>query len=266
MTRPTQLANFSLDPAFAGQNTAVPFHGDQYTIDYICKYIEQADAFVETGTCFADTFYHIVSNFKDKTCISCEPDTNRYDLIKGLFNETDTPNATLLPVTSVETIDWIETNMPDLKEKKVVFWLDAHGEWTENGERKFSWPLKEEVSYITSNYKNYAIFIDDFFNPFNRNHKYDVYMDSIICGPEEVVDYLNGARMYHHQFDKVTSRLQPFMVGIGLITDMELLPTDNDMTLIESTGVNKYFGQDTDKIDYEQVRQSYDNMVKYSLV
>lgn len=235
MTRQRKLADFTRDPAFAGYPNGVPFHGDRYLMDYISKYVEAGDAFIETGTCWADTFYYIADNFRDRICISCEPDDTRYNTTKDLFPEMS--HVKHLNITSLEMLEMIDKEMSDLKDKKCVFWLDAHGEWWENGQTMFSWPLREEVDYIVKNFKNYAIFIDDFVNPFNPAAKYDVYQQGQkICGPDEVLPVIGNAKLWHLQYSRVTSIIQPFIVGVGLITDTNPLPTDNDMTLLLTPG------------------------------
>ena len=105
--------------------------------------------------------------------------------------------------------------------EKCVFWFDSHGEWYENGERKYSWPLKEEVAFVTNNLKNYVIFIDDFQNPF-VNVSYDI-CGGHVCGPDEVKSVLNGAKLYHPTYTNATSKYHSNIVGIGMITDMDVL-------------------------------------------
>jgi hypothetical protein len=235
-----KIANFTNDPALKHFNQGVPFHGDQYLIDYIGKYMEQSDVFVETGTNYGDSLYFIQENFPDKIGYSCEPDTDKIENLSKLFNLSNKTNmGKTCTVWHEQSVDFlnkiIHNNSEDYRKKsfKKTFWLDAHGSWFENGVEKFSWPLHEEVDLITKNFKNYAIFIDDFANPFNPEAKFDVYGDKL-CAAQEVHDVLNGASLYHLTYNKVTSIPQPFIVGCGLITDMEPLPTDNDMKIIKN--------------------------------
>ena len=101
----------------------------------------------------------------------------------------------------------------------------------------FAWPLPAEIDYITKNFKKYAIFIDDFYNPYTPSHKFDEYRTQkfhLICGPDMVRPHLNGAKLYHLNHTEVTSKMQPFVVGIGLVTNMDLL--DDDEPIVENTG------------------------------
>lgn len=212
-----KISNVSKDPAFT--NGANPFHGDHYIIKTLCKYIETADLFIETGTALAESAYFIADNFPNKKIYTCEIDDNRYNISKDflkIFNNVD-----LQKIKSPDFFYYIEKNEPNLKNKKCVFWIDSHGEWVEDGKQKYAWPLKEEIDYITKNFKNYAIFIDDFQNPF-VNVSYDI-CGGYICGPDEVKSVLNGAKLYHPTYTNATSKYHSNIVGIGMITDMDIL-------------------------------------------
>ena len=54
----------------------------------------------------------------------------------------------------------------DIYNKKTLFWLDAH--WG-------STPLFDELKYITTNFKKFCIFIDDFTIPYDDGFHTDGY-------------------------------------------------------------------------------------------
>jgi hypothetical protein len=213
-----KIANFSKDPA--GWTHGNPFHGDTYIIDTIYDYMKNSDLFIETGTAYAESSYFIADNFSDKKVYTCEIDDYRFSVSYDILKELD--NVDMQKMSSPEILYYVLGKEPDLKNKKCVFWFDAHGEWEENGQRMYSWPLFDEVSFVTTKLKNFAIFIDDFQNPFNPQVKYDV-CGGKICGPGEVVGALNGAKLYVPTYTDVTSEYHEDIVGIGLITDMEVI-------------------------------------------
>jgi hypothetical protein len=230
------LPNYTVDPHYSDKTQCVPFHGDIYTINYISTYLNQADIFIETGTAYADSSHYVAFNFPNMPVYTDEPWSERYDLSRDVLKNY--PNVFLSKTTSPDFFKEIEELEINLFDKTAVFWLDAHGDWTEpDGTRKFAWPLPQEVDYITKNFKKFAIFIDDFYNPYNNKHKYDEYRipsHHLICGPDMVRPSLNGAKLYHLNHDEVTSKMQPFVVGVGLVTNMELL--ESDEPIVENTG------------------------------
>jgi len=230
------LPNFTVDPHYSDKTQCVPFHGDHRTISYITTYLKQADIFIETGTAYADSSHYVAFNFPDMPVYTDEPWSERYDLSYGVLKNYK--NVVLSSTPSPDFFLEIQEKEPNLFDKTAVFWLDAHGDWVEpDGTRKFAWPLPQEVDYITKNFKKYAIFIDDFYNPYTPSHKYDEYRipgHHLICGPDMVRSHLNGGKLYHLNHTEVSSKMQPFVVGIGLITNMDLL--EDDEPIVENTG------------------------------
>jgi hypothetical protein len=55
----------------------------------------------------------------------------------------------------------------------------------------------------------------------------------MICGPEMIKNSLNGAKCYHLNHKDVTSKMQPFIVGIGLITNQNLI--EHPEPIVEET-------------------------------
>jgi hypothetical protein len=212
-----KIANFSKDPA--GWKDGNPFHGDHYIIETMYEYIKQADIFIETGTAYAESSYFVADNFLDKKIYTCEVDDNRYNISKEVLQNFS--NVDLQKIKSPDFLNYVGEKEPDLKNKKCVFWFDSHGEWYEEGQKKYSWPLRQEVLFVVNNLKNYAIFIDDFQNPF-VSVSYDI-CGGHVCGPDEVKSVLNGAKLYHPTYTNSTSKYHSNIVGVGLITDMDII-------------------------------------------
>jgi len=184
----------------------------------------QAELFVETGTAYGDSSYYVASNFPSMNVHTNEPDTEKFNLSKSILGKFPNVNQSATPSPEFFNELWhTEVNLFNLT---TVFWLDAHGDWLDpDGKEQFSWPLPKEVELITQNFKRYYIFIDDFYNPWNKAHKFDIYLKQrLICGPDMVRPYLNGAKMYHLNHQNVTSKQLPQIIGVGLITNMPLLP------------------------------------------
>lgn len=213
-----KIANFSKDPA--GWEHGNPFHGDTYIIDTVYECMKDSDFFIETGTAYAESSYFIADNFADKKVYTCEIDDYRYSVSYDILK--DFKNIDMQKMPSPEILHYVLSKEPDLENKKTVFWFDAHGEWMENGQHMYSWPLFDEVNFVTSKLKNYSIFIDDFQNPYVSHAKYDV-CGGKICGPGEVIGALNGAKLYVPTYTDVTSEYHEDIVGVGLITDMEVI-------------------------------------------
>lgn len=237
------LANFTVDPHYSDKSQGVPFHGDHHTISYISTYLKQADIFVETGTAYSDSSYYVALNFPNMPVYTNEPWEERYNISYGVLKNCS--NVTLSKTPSPEFFKEIEEKEQNLFEKTAVFWLDAHGDWIEpDGTRRFAWPLPVEVDYITKNFKKYFIFIDDFYNPYNSSHKFDQYNvpgQNLICGPDMIRDSLNGANMYHLNHNEITSKMQPFVVGVGLVTNMELIDDEEPILKNNNDGYRQMF-------------------------
>lgn len=225
MNNVLRLAPFTVDPHYSDKTQGVPFHGDHRTISYISTYLLHADLFVETGTAYSDSSYYVAMNFPSMPVYTNEPWEERYQISNTVLRSC--PNVVHSRTPSPQFFSEIEARDPHLFDKTAVFWLDAHGDWIEpDGTRMFSWPLPQEIAYITTHFKRYYIFIDDFYNPNNPTHHYDQYHHNnvhMICGASMIRDHLNGATLYHLNHTDVTSKMQPYVVGIGFVTNQPLL-------------------------------------------
>lgn len=157
------------------------FHGDMYLINFATHVLNKVEQFIETGTSTGSTLVFIAKKYPQISLWSCEPDKKAYT-----FAQSKTKNLTnvnLSNKTSPKFLYNIAKNNPNLTSKDTLFWLDAHA----NG---FSWPLKKEVEFITTNFKKSYIFIDDFLVPNRPWFGYDAYDDQI-CSMNFIHDSLN---------------------------------------------------------------------------
>jgi len=142
-----------------------PFHNDKKMIKVILEILENSDIFIETGSFMGKTIYFVGKNFPQLKCYSCEIDKNSYDIAFEQVKDLDNVKLDLMP--SPYAVYNIQKNHDnDIYDKKTSFWLDAH--WNTN-------PLYDEIKYITSNYKNFCIFVDDFTIPWDKGFWTDGY-------------------------------------------------------------------------------------------
>jgi hypothetical protein len=201
-----KISKETMDPNY---KCGAPFHGDKIFIDIISEKLEESKYFIETGTAYGDTLKFIVDNFKKIKAISCEPDENRYSIVTKFLQK----DCDIIKTTSPDIFNYISEKYPDSFNQKTVFWLDAHGEY--NGE--IFWPLREEIEFIKSNYKDYYILIDDFKNPFNNNFCFDM-VGNIECGMEYIKDLVLDDNVYYPNYNEITSDAWNSLIGWVLIT------------------------------------------------
>ncbi len=142
-----------------------PFHNDLKMISIILEIFKTTEVFIETGSFMGKTIYFVGKNFPKITCYSCEINKNSYDIAYEQIKNLSNVKLDLIP--SPQALYNIK-NIYDknIYNKKTVFWLDAH--WG-------STPLFDELKYITTNFKNFCIFIDDFTIPYDKGFHTDGY-------------------------------------------------------------------------------------------
>lgn len=162
------------------------FHGDKYEIEFFNSAIKHSEQYIETGVSNGSTFTYIAKNFPNLPVLGCEPDKESYLFAK---DKTKTfSNAKLMQETSPEYFFNIARQDKEILAKDTFFWLDSHG----NG---FSWPLKKEVEYVTSNFKKGYIAIDDFLVPERPWFGYDQY-DGQVCSMDFISSSLSPKHSY----------------------------------------------------------------------
>ncbi|WP_296622502.1 hypothetical protein [Marivirga sp.] len=185
------------------------FHGDTYLlklVDFIMA--QNVVNFIETGTNVGSTLKYTADKFNKVNCYSCETDEIVYN--KAISNLEGLNNIKLFNKDAIVFLNDLTHDFPKLSESKNLFWLDAHG-------YGFKWPLREEISYITENFINAYILIDDFKVPHLDAFGYDVYEEQE-CSFEYIKDYFSTTnyKLYYPDYTEKTSDYHPLR-GWGLI-------------------------------------------------
>jgi hypothetical protein len=187
----------------------VGFHGDAYILQIVDYLIRDCAIFIETGTNVASTLANVARSYPHIQCLSCEPDKAAFN--EALKNTALYTNVLIRNETSQDFINYIKNERNDIFKKECLFWLDAPG-------YGFEWPLKDEINFITTNFKKGYILIDDFKVPGMDCFSYDIYQEQI-CSLDFVKKSLNPKhryRVYYPNYTEKTSEHHP-LVGWGLI-------------------------------------------------
>ncbi|MDA3918349.1 MAG: hypothetical protein PF690_15435 [Deltaproteobacteria bacterium] len=179
----------------------IGFHGDVYLLGLVDTLIKDCDYFIETGTNVGSTIAHVARSFKHIKCLSCEPDKSAFHA--AVKNTSKYPNVTIYNKTSQQFIDLIKYKKRALFNKKILFWLDAHG-------YGFKWPLREEVEFITSTFTGGFLLIDDFLVPGKENiFKFDTYQNQE-CSFQFIENYLKcNYSVFYPKYTGHTSKYHP---------------------------------------------------------
>jgi len=186
------------------------FHGDSYLLTLIDHVLTRCDAFIKTGTYMGDSLEYVARNFSHLHIFSCEPRTEHITVSRNKLRPY-LHNITLEQVKSPDFLYKIVDDHPDLVNKDVAFWLDAHS-------FGYKWPLKDEIRFITETFKRAYIFIDDFKIPGRPEFQYDIY-DGQECSWEFIHDEMCTDKkylIYLPKYKEKTSRHHP-LVGWILI-------------------------------------------------
>lgn len=191
----------------------IAFHGDNYLLAF-CDYIlAKSEVFIETGTYQGHSTEYVARTFDHLQIFSCEPNPNHFIVAKDklrLFGDRVILKGELSPDFLYKIIEVY----PNLINKDVVFWLDAHPfKWDH-----YNWPLKEEIRFITKTLKKAYIFIDDFKNPGRLDFQYNFYR-----GQEYSYEFIQSElcrdkmySVYFPEYKEKTSKHHP-LVGWVLI-------------------------------------------------
>lgn len=142
-----------------------PFHDDKKMVTIILDILNQSDVFVETGSYMGKTIYFVGKNFPKLSCYSCEIDKNSFNIAHEQVKNLENVKLDFKP-SPIALYNIKNQYDSDIYNKKVCFWLDAH--WHTD-------PLYDEIKYITTNFKNFCIFIDDFTIPYDNGFHTDGY-------------------------------------------------------------------------------------------
>lgn len=191
----------------------VAFHGDNYLLAF-CDYIfAKSEVFIETGTYQGHSTEYIARTFNHLQIFSCEPNPDHFKVAKDrlhLFGDRVILSSEVSPDFLYKIIE----AHPDLINKEVVFWLDAHPfKWD-----LYKWPLKEEIRFITKTFKKVYIFVDDFKNPGRPDFHFNTHRGQEYSY-ESIRSELSADKVYSVYFPtykEKTSRYHP-LVGWILI-------------------------------------------------
>jgi len=185
------------------------FHGDKNLLEVVDVVAQQCHYFIETGTNVGSTLVYFARRYPDIQCLSCEPDPKAFR--HASRNTSGLSNVAVYDETSQEFMRRLELEFSNIFQENVMFWLDAHG-------YGFKWPLREELAFITRNFRAAYIFIDDFKVPGLDCFGYDEF-DRQICSFDHVKDVLNekiGYTVHYPNYTERTSEHHPLR-GWGLI-------------------------------------------------
>jgi hypothetical protein len=138
-----------------------PFHNDKYLFQLILTIVKNIDCFIETGSYLGKTIFFMGKNFKNIKCYSCEINREYYNNAREIVNNLENVSLELKP--SPQFLYDLDKNIFN---KKTLFWLDAH--WGTD-------PIFNEIEFITSNFKEFVIIIDDFKIPNKKKFTNDGY-------------------------------------------------------------------------------------------
>ena len=142
-----------------------PFHNDKKMIRVILEILNNCETFIETGSFMGKTIYFVGKNFPSILCYSCEINKNSYNIAYEQVNSLKNVKLDLKP--SPHALYDIQKKYDNkIFDKYTCFWLDAH--WKTD-------PLYDELKYITTNFKKFCIFIDDFTIPGDKGFHTDGY-------------------------------------------------------------------------------------------
>lgn len=146
----------------------IAFHGDNYLLAFLDHLLAKSDVFIETGTFQGHSTEYVARMFKHLQIFSCEPNGGHLSIATHrlcLFKD----RVVLVQTTSPAFLYNLYQVYPDIADKDIVFWLDAHPfKWD-----TYDWPLKKEIEFITKAFKKAYIFIDDFKNPDRPDFQYN---------------------------------------------------------------------------------------------
>jgi hypothetical protein len=152
-------------PKYKENKPLAPFHNDKKMMKVILKILEESDVFIETGSFMGKTIYFVGKNFAQLKCYSCEVNTDYYNIAHEQVKDLNNVKLDLMP-SPYAVYNIHENYDDDIYDKKTCFWLDAH--WNTD-------PLYDELKYITTNFKNFCIFVDDFTIPWDKGFWTDGY-------------------------------------------------------------------------------------------
>lgn len=153
-----------------------PFHDDKKMMKIILNLLHNnVEVFIETGSYMGKTIFFVGKNFPNIKCYSCELNRSYFEIANEQVQ--DLVNVNLMFKPSPHALYDICKYEENVFNKTTLFWLDAH--WG-------STPLFDELVYITTNFNNFIIIIDDFTIPNDKGFHSDGY------NLESIKKYINN--------------------------------------------------------------------------
>ena len=194
-------------------NYGCAFHDDKHLLSIVSDILVESDYFIETGSWEGDSTGFVADNFPNIVCATCEPDLGRYTTTVNALKHFK--NVHTYNICSPEIFQKIPELDQNMYNKTCTFWLDAHG-WG------FKWPLKEEIAFITKNFKKCYILIDDFKNPYVPQMEYHQYEGQYCTWDYIKGDVVNSQdfEVWYPTYTQHTSRCNG-LVGWTVITNIK---------------------------------------------
>ncbi|WP_422002562.1 phage head spike fiber domain-containing protein [Reyranella sp.] len=193
------------------------FHGDYFLMRYMFNLLEQADTFVETGSLSGDTVGTVARNFPDVDCHTCELDERNFSITRRRTEQY--ANVTASNEPSPDFLYSLYDRQPELKTRRVVFWLDAHA--------RGALPLPQEVEKITASGTEFCVAIDDFQVPGRPYFQFDSY-PPLQLNWDLIQPYLKAGRKYKIVYPKYETHTSLHAPRVGWIVvvagDWKLAP------------------------------------------
>lgn len=206
------------------------FHGDHYLIEFVASIIPHVDTFIETGTNVGTTTKFMAETYPKLSIYSCEPDVDAFKHAKKITK--DYKQVYLYNMVSPDFLYHVHRDYPSLNESTNFYWLDAH-------DYGYTWPLAEEIRFITTNQQKAIIMIDDAEVPGQPQFKYAEY-DGQKCNVAYVEEALAANKRYqfiHPNYSAHTSKHHPLIGVIIIVVGFELTVNDNFSTRTVETYV-----------------------------
>ena len=129
------------------------FHGDKFLLQLVDSLMSQIYSFIETGCNIGTTARYVAKTYPDVMVYSCEIDEVAFQKVQRHLSGL--PNAEVCCQRSPEFLYLLNDTHKHLRNRRNLFWLDAHG-------YGFRWPLRDEIAFITENFQSAVVIIDDF--------------------------------------------------------------------------------------------------------
>lgn len=163
------------DPERYIPDLMVPFHGDKVllaVVDDLVR-VQELKLFVETGTEVGAAVLHVANTWPEVRCYTCEAHLPTMKRAQENLKE-HRGQVSIFAGKSQDFFERFANQMPDMMERRALFWLDAHS-------HGFGCDLPAEVAFVTRSWSGGYILIDDFQVPGHPDFQFDVYKTGALC-------------------------------------------------------------------------------------